>query len=122
MLGTTFGGNHLGCAAAVSVLEIIEDENLLKKSAENGLYMMEKLKTFSEIKAIRGLGLMIAIDFEIPASQVSKKLREDYKILTGSASNPKTMRLLPPLTISKEEIDQFVMALEKTFAQIAVTQ
>ncbi|MDO5616266.1 MAG: aspartate aminotransferase family protein [Cruoricaptor ignavus] len=112
MLGTTFGGNHLACTASIAVLDIIKDENLVEKSSENGAYLCEKLKSIPQIKSIRGKGLMIGIDFEIPASQVSKKLREEYKILVGSASNPHTMRLLPPLTISKEEIDYFVKSLQ----------
>jgi len=119
MLGTTFGGNHLGCAAAIAVLEIIEDENLIENSYENGNYLMEKLKSIPEIKEVRGKGLMIAIDFEFPAKEVSKILREESKILVGSASNPNTMRLLPPLTISKTEIDFFVESLEKALTKIS---
>ncbi len=112
MLGTTFGGNHLGCAAAIAVLDIIEKEDLVEASAEKGNYLMNQLNTISGITEVRGKGLMIAIDFEFPASTVSKILREQNKILVGSASNPKTMRLLPPLTISKEQIDVFVQALK----------
>ena len=121
MLGTTFGGNHLGCAAAIAVLEIIQDEKLIEKSFDNGNYLMEKLQNISEIKEVRGKGLMIAIDFDFPASHASKILREDAKILVGSATNPKTMRLLPPLTISKEEIDYFIESLQKALAKITQT-
>ncbi len=118
MLGSTFGGNHLACAAAIAVLDVMESENLIQKSAENGEYLMKKLKAFSKIKEVRGKGLLIAVDFEVPASQVSKILREEYKILVGSASNPKTMRLLPPLTISKSDIDYFLESLEKSLEKI----
>ena len=116
MLGTTFGGNHLGCAAAIAVLDIIDNENLIGKSFENGNYLTEKLKQIPGIREIRGKGLMIAIDFDFPAKEISKILREEYKILVGSASRPETMRLLPPLTISKEEIDRFAEALQSALA------
>lgn len=118
MLGTTFGGNHLGCAAAIAVLNIIKEENLVEKSFENGNYLMDKLKEIPSLVEVRGKGLMIAIDFEFPASQVSKILREEFKILVGSASNPNTMRLLPPLTISQSEIDFFVESLNKALERI----
>ncbi len=114
MLGTTFGGNHLACAAGIAVLEIMEQENLVDRSAELGNYLMDQLKTIDAIKEVRGKGLMIAIDFDFPAKEVSKKLREDFKILVGSATDPKTMRLLPPFTISKEEIDFFLESLKQT--------
>ena len=122
MLGTTFGGNHLGCSAALAVLEIIEEENLIEKSFENGNYLMSRLNETPEIKEVRGKGLMIAIDFDFPASKVSKILREDSKILVGSASNPNTMRLLPPLTISQKEMDYFVESLQKALAKIGETE
>ncbi len=116
MLGTTFGGNHLACAAGIAVLEIMEEENLVQKSLDLGSYLMDELKTIEAIKEVRGKGLMIAIDFDFPAKDVSKKLREDAKILVGSATDPKTMRLLPPLTISKEEIDYFLLSLKEALA------
>ena len=112
MLGTTFGGNHLACAAAIAVLEIIADENLMEESFQKGAYLIQKLQEIPQIKEIRGKGLLIGIDFEIPAAQVSKKLREEYKIFVGSATNPLTMRLLPPLTISYSEIDYFIASLQ----------
>ena len=118
MLGTTFGGNHLACAAAIAVLDIIENEGLVEASFEKGDYLMEQLVDVPEIVEVRGKGLMIAIDFEFPASSVSKILREDSKILVGSASNPKTMRLLPPLTISKEEIDIFIQSLKQALDKL----
>ena len=112
MLGTTFGGNHLACAAAIAVLEIIADENLMEESFQKGAYLIQKLQEIPQIKEIRGKGLLIGIDFEIPAAQVSKKLREEHKIFVGSATNPLTMRLLPPLTISYSEIDYFIVSLQ----------
>lgn len=116
MLGTTFGGNHLACAAGIAVLEIMEEENLVQKSLDLGSYLMDELKTIEAIKEVRGKGLMIAIDFDFPAKDVSKKLREDAKILVGSATDPNTMRLLPPLTINKVEIDYFLSSLKEALA------
>lgn len=113
MLGTTFGGNHLACAASIAVLDIIESMDLIEKSADSGNYLISKLKKMPQIKEIRGKGLMIGIDFEVPASQISKALREEFKILVGSASNPHTMRLLPPMTISQNEIDYFLNSLKQ---------
>lgn len=118
MLGTTFGGNHLACAASIAVLDVIKDEKLVEKSHENGTYLIEKLKNISQIKEVRGKGLLIGIDFDFPASKVSKILREEFKIFVGSATNPHTMRLLPPLTISTAEIDRFVDALEKSLQSV----
>ena len=118
MLGTTFGGNHLACAAAIAVLDVIKNENLIEKSFENGNYLIQKLTKIPGLKDVRGKGLMVAIDFDFPAKEVSKTLREESKILVGSASNPNTMRLLPPLTISKTEIDFFVESLERALLKI----
>ncbi len=112
MLGTTFGGNHLACAAALAVLEIIEKENLLDETQEKGEYLIRKLREISHIKEVRCKGLLIGIDFEVPASQISKKLREEHHIFVGSATNPLTMRLLPPLTISYKEIEYFLSSLQ----------
>jgi len=118
MLGTTFGGNHLACAAAIAVLEIISDENLMEESFQKGAYLIQKLQEIPQIKEIRGKGLLIGIDFEIPAAQISKKLREEHKIFVGSATNPLTMRLLPPLTISYSEIDYFISSLQSVLNSI----
>ncbi|MGZ5188917.1 MAG: aspartate aminotransferase family protein, partial [Kaistella sp.] len=118
MLGTTFGGNHLACAAAIAVLEIIEKEKLIEESFQKGEYLIQKIKEIPQIKEIRGKGLLIGIDFEIPASQVSKKLREEFKIFVGSATNPLTMRLLPPLTISYPEMDYFISSLKSVLNSI----
>ena len=118
MLGTTFGGNHLACAAAIAVLEIIQNENLIEESFQKGEYLTHKLKEIPQIREIRGKGLLIGVDFEIPSSQVAKKLREEFKIFVGSASNPLTMRLLPPLTISYPEMDYFITSLKSVFNSI----
>ena len=118
MLGTTFGGNHLACAAAIAVLEIIGNENLIEEAFQKGEYLIQKLKEIPQLKEIRGKGLLIGIDFEIPASQVSKKLREEFKIFVGSATNPLTMRLLPPLTVSYPEMDYLISSLKSALNSI----
>jgi acetylornithine/N-succinyldiaminopimelate aminotransferase len=111
MLGTTFGGNHLACAAALSVLEIIENENLIVNAENMGNYVSETLQSFPKIKEIRGRGLMIGIEFDFPAEQIRKKLLFDHHIFTGSSSNKNTLRLLPALSIGKKEMDIFLEAL-----------
>ncbi len=116
MLGTTFGGNHLACAAGVAVLDILREENLVENSAKLGEYVMEQLKGISGIKEIRGKGLMIGIELEQEAGPVRKRILDEFKIFTGSASNKNTIRLLPALNVKKEELDAFVEALKAVLA------
>ncbi|MGV7107762.1 aspartate aminotransferase family protein [Flavobacterium sp. U410] len=112
MLGTTFGGNYLACAASLAVLEIMEDENLIENAAKIGDYLVAQLKDNSAIQEIRYQGLMIGIELKSPCAPIRKKLLDEYKMLTGNASNPNTLRILPALNISKTEIDEFVTAFE----------
>ncbi|AWM12676.1 aspartate aminotransferase family protein [Flavobacterium sediminis] len=112
MLGTTFGGNYLACAASLAVLEIMEDENVIENAAEMGDYLVAQLKDNSAIQEIRYQGLMIGIELKSPCAPIRKKLLDEYKMLTGNASNPNTLRILPALNISKTEIDAFVTAFE----------
>ncbi len=107
MLGTTFGGNHLACAAALAVLEVIEKENLLMNAKTMGDYLLEKLKTFEQIKELRGRGLMIGIEMHEEFAHVRKDLLMKYSIFTGEAK-PNTIRLLPALNITKTEADLFL--------------
>lgn len=113
MLGTTFGGNHLACAAAIAVLDVYEDENCIENARSLGTYTIEKLKSISGVKEVRGRGLMIGIELEIEAAPIRKKLLQEDKIFTGSASNKNTMRLLPALNLTKEDIDLFLEAFSK---------
>jgi len=109
LLGTTFGGNHLACAAAIAVLEIITREKLIDNSAQIGGYLLEELRKMSPgIKEIRGRGLMIGIELEFKSETIRKKLLFERKIFTGSAHDPNTIRLLPPLTLTKEHAVQFL--------------
>lgn len=113
MLGTTFGGNHLACAAVLGVLEALDEEQLIRNAEETGNYLMSKLKEIPEVQEVRGRGLMIGIEFEFEVADLRKKLLYDEHIFTGSSSNRKTLRLLPPLTITQKETDRFLKALNE---------
>jgi acetylornithine/N-succinyldiaminopimelate aminotransferase len=117
MLGTTFGGNQLACAAALGVLEVIEKENLIEMAKQRGMYIKNRLKTIDGIENIRGRGLMIGFDVPAPLKDLRKKLLYDYNVFTGEAK-PNTIRLLPSLAISKKQADEFLDALEEAIAEI----
>ena len=112
LLGTTFGGNHLACAASLSVLEVIEEENLMQNAKEISAYFIDKANTISEIKNTKGRGLMLGLEFDFPIAELRKKLIFNQHIFTGSAKHPNLLRILPPLTIKKEHVDLFFEALE----------
>jgi acetylornithine aminotransferase len=107
MLGTTFGGNHLACAAALAVLEVMEQDNLMANAAAVGSYLISELKQFKEVKEVRGRGLMIGIDLPSELSNVKKNLLFKHHIFTGEAK-PNVIRLLPALNLKKEQADQFL--------------
>jgi acetylornithine aminotransferase len=117
MLGTTFGGNHLACAAALAVLEVMEQENLMAHAANMGEYLMSALKKMPQIKEVRGAGLMIGIQLEEHQKEVKKNLLYKHKIFTGEAK-PNVIRLLPALNIGKQEADQFLAALKEELEAI----
>jgi acetylornithine/N-succinyldiaminopimelate aminotransferase len=110
MLGTTFGGNHLACAAALAVLEVIEKEGLMENAEKMGGYLFEKLKGMEGIKNLRGKGLMIGFDLDDSIKDLRKVLLNEYKIFTGE-SKPNVVRLLPALNIDKRIVDEFVRAV-----------
>jgi acetylornithine aminotransferase len=112
MLGTTFGGNHLACAAAIAVLDVIKEENLISNAKEVGTYLIEQLKSFPGIKEVRGKGLMIGIELEEPADSVRKNLLFEQHIFTG-ASGKHTIRLLPSLALQKADADVFLESFAK---------
>jgi acetylornithine aminotransferase len=112
MLGTTFGGNHLACAAAIAVLNVIKYESLIENAASMGEYLKGKLLNIKGVKEVRGRGLMLGIDFQPEYSAIRNQLLFESHIFTGGAKN-NIMRLLPPLSISKEEIDIFISELTK---------
>ncbi len=110
MLGTTFGGNHLACAAALAVLEIIEEDALMKNAATVGSYLIEELKKMPQIKEVRGRGLMIGIVLPDELKDIKKNLLFKHKIFTGEAK-PNVIRLLPALNITKADADIFLKAI-----------
>ena len=114
MLGTTFGGNHLACAAAIAVLDVIKDEKLLKNVNAMSNYFIQKAKTISQVKNIKGRGLMLGLEFDFEVAALRKKLIYEKHIFTGGANNKNLLRILPPLNIQKEHIDQFFNALNDT--------
>ncbi len=118
MLGTTFGGNYLACAAAIAVLEVIEKENLLKNAAELGSYLIEKLKEFKAITQVRGRGLMIGFDLPEQFLGLRNNLLFKHHIFTGEAK-PNTVRLLPSLALKQEEADLLLNALSNELNPIA---
>ena len=112
LLGTTFGGNHLACAAALAVLEVIADEDLMTLAHTNGEYIMGVLRAIPGVLEVRGKGLMIGIQLDQPAAGIRKQLFEEYRMLTGNASDPNVIRLLPPLNVQRAHLDQFAAALK----------
>lgn len=112
LLGTTFGGNHLACAAAVAVLDVIQQENLLANAKAVGDYLISELKQFDKVQEVRGRGLMIGIDLPAELAQVKKDLLTKNKIFTGEAK-PNVIRLLPALNITKEIADRFLTAFDE---------
>jgi acetylornithine aminotransferase len=110
MLGTTFGGNHLACAAALSVLEIFEEERILSSVANVGALLMDELRTLSGVRELRGRGLMVGIEMEKPVGELRKKLLLEHKIFTGAAGTH-VIRLLPPLCVGRQQVDELMAAL-----------
>lgn len=116
LLGTTFGGNHLACAAGLAVLEVLEQENLQAKALELGDRLIEELKTIPGIIEVRGKGLMIGIDLDRDAGPVRNELVKKYHMFTGSAAGKQTIRLLPPLSVEWNQLNSFLTALKEILA------
>jgi acetylornithine/N-succinyldiaminopimelate aminotransferase len=121
MLGTTFGGNHLACVAAIAVLDVLRDERLLSNAAAMGEYLITELKQFSEVKEVRGTGLMIGIELAVPCAGIRNKLLHDHHIFTGASSDKHTLRILPALTITRAEADLFLAAFAKVLTPLTET-
>lgn len=113
LLGTTFGGNHLACAAGLAVLEVIERDRLVENARSVGNYLLDQLQGIEQVKEIRGRGLMTGIELECEIKPIRSKLIFEHKIFTGSASNPNTLRLLPSLGLQKNEVNLFIEAFKK---------
>lgn len=112
MLGTTFGGNHLACAAALAVMDVIEQEDLIENASAVGSYLLDELKKFPQIKEVRGCGMMIGMEFDRPVKEIRSRLIHEQHVFTG-ASGTNVIRLLPPLCLSKEEAGEFLTRLGK---------
>jgi len=113
MLGTTFGGNHLACAAAISVLDIMENEDLINNVNTVYNYFLKEIKSVLKVKKVKGKGLMLGVEFDFEVAELRKKLIFEKHIFTGGSINKKLLRILPPLTLSKNEIDVFINALKQ---------
>lgn len=111
-LGTTFGGNHLACAAAIAVLEIFENENLVENARKVGEYLITELKKFPQIKEVRGEGLMIGMEFDYPVKELRSRLIHEQRVFTG-ASGTNVVRLLPPLVLTMAQAADFITRFKK---------
>ncbi len=119
MLGTTFGGNYLACAAGIAVLEIMEKEKLVENSEKVGSYLLEKLSQIKEIKEVRGKGLMIGMEFNEPIKPIRTALLKEDHIFTG-VSGTNTIRLLPPLTLNMKQAEEFIIKFEGVLKRLNV--
>ncbi|WP_313092424.1 aspartate aminotransferase family protein [Chryseobacterium flavum] len=118
LLGTTFGGNHLACAASIAVLDVMKDENLIENARQMGEYIENEIKDLPHIKSIRRKGLMIGIELDRDCSEIRKELLFDHHIFTGNSNDKTVLRILPALNIRKEETDLFINALKAVLGNI----
>ena len=121
MLGTTFGGNHLACAAALAVIEVIEKENLVQNAAQVGDYLISELKKIPQLQNVRGRGLMIGFDVPEALKDLRKNLLWKHKIFTGEAK-PNVIRLLPSLALRKKDVDQFLEAIKEEIQELSAVE
>lgn len=117
-LGTTFGGNHLACAAAIAVADVIKAENLVENAAEVGAFLMEELKKLRQVKEVRGHGLMIGVEFAEPVKSMRDKLLFEEKVFTG-VTGTHVFRLLPPLSVTMEEAKEFLRKFINTINPVS---
>lgn len=118
LLGTTFGGNHLACAASIAVLDVMKNENLIENAQKMGEYIENEIKDLPHIKSIRRKGLMIGIELDRDCSEVRSSLLYDHHIFTGNSNDKSVLRILPALNIQKEETDLFINALKVVLEKI----
>ena len=112
MLGTTFGGNHLACAATLAVLEVLEEENLIANAEKLGYYFIEKAKEIPQVKRVKGKGLMLGLEFDFEVAELRKKLIYEHFLFTGGAKDKTVLRILPALNITEQDLDIFFKALK----------
>ncbi len=118
MLGTTFGGNHLACAAGLAVLTVMEEEHLVENALKTGAFLLEKLKKMDADTLVRGQGLMIGIELPFPVRELREKLLFEHAIFTG-VSGKNILRLLPPLTLTTAQAEAFLYHFSKVFAEVS---
>ncbi|HQK41305.1 MAG TPA: aminotransferase class III-fold pyridoxal phosphate-dependent enzyme, partial [Flavobacterium alvei] len=118
LLGTTFGGSHLACAAGIAVLDVMEKQNLIENTNKVSAYFFEAIKVIPEIIKVKGRGLMLGVEFDFDVSALRKKMIIEKHIFTGGANNKNLLRILPPLTITTEAIDTFIVALQESLAEL----
>lgn len=117
-LGTTYGGNHLACAAGIAVLEIIKNDNLVTNAHNMGELLRNELSSLPHVKNIKGAGLMLGAEFEFEVKEFRKRLVYEHHLFTGSSSNPNLLRILPPLNISNKEIELFLSKIKSALNTI----
>lgn len=117
MLGTTFGGTHLGSAAGLAVLNVIESENLMLNATEVGSFLIKELQKIDVVE-VRGKGLMIGVEFDYPIKELRTTLLEKHHIFTGVASNPNIIRILPPLSLSKAQASYFIESIKSAISNL----
>ncbi|UQD56867.1 aspartate aminotransferase family protein [Flavobacterium sp. K5-23] len=122
LLGTTFGGSHLACTAGIAVLDIFESLKLQDNVNAVSKYFLEAIQQVPQIKKVKGKGLMLGVEFDFDVSELRKKMIMDKHIFTGAANNKNLLRILPPLTIQKKDIDTFIVALKETLAELSVSE
>ena len=113
MLGTTFGGSHLACAAGIAVLEVMKNENLVANAKQIGQYLIDELSTIEQVKEVRGRGLMIGVEMAEPIAPLRNKLVNEFQIFTGNSSVSTVLRILPSLTVTQQEADEFLTGFRK---------
>lgn len=118
LLGTTFGGSHLACAAGIAVLDVIKSEKLMDNANAVSEYFMKAIQQVPEIIKVKGKGLMLGVEFDFDVSALRKKMIVEKHIFTGSANNKNLLRILPPLTITTAAIDTFIVALKESLAEL----
>ena len=118
LLGTTFGGSHLACAAGIAVLDVIEKEKLMDNALVIEKYFFEQIKQIPEIIKVKGRGLMLGVEFDFEVGPLRKKMIMEKHIFTGSSSNKNLLRILPPLTVKKEYIDTFINRLKEALEEL----
>ncbi|MEM9259881.1 MAG: aminotransferase class III-fold pyridoxal phosphate-dependent enzyme [Bacteroidota bacterium] len=118
MLGTTYGGSHLACAAGIAVLDVIKNENLLENASKQGAYLMDQLAATGLFQEVRGYGLMIGLQLLEPIAPLRKKLLFEHQVFTGSSKDPNTIRLLPPLNVTQEQCDVLIAAFTEALVPV----